>query len=83
MTVQDRLLYFWAQEVSKNIVSKTIDFLKNQKDLTSGDDTCLENNLEEYYIQVQHEESIAWDAYMAHIESLFEQFLMNYQKKNS
>lgn len=80
MTVQDKLLYFWAQEVGKNIVNQTIEFLKKQKNLTSGDDTCLENNWEEYCMQVQYEESIAWDAYMAHIEALFERYFSELSK---
>lgn len=74
MTISDRLSLYWSAQVAKIIVNKTKAFLENQKDLTSGDDTCLENNWEEYCLQVQHEESIAWDSYMAHIESLFQRF---------
>jgi len=74
MTISDRLSYYWSIQVAKIIANKTKIFLENQKDLTSGDDTCLENNWEEYCVQVQGEESIAWDFYMAHIESLFQGF---------
>ncbi len=74
MTVADRLSYYWSKQVAIGIADKTKAFLENQKDLTSGDDTCLENNWEEYCLQVQHEESIAWDAYIDHIESLFQGF---------
>lgn len=71
MTVDERLQFYWAQKVRDDLVMKTMNFLIQQKDLTSGDDTCLENNWEEYCVQVQDEESIAWDAYKDHIETLF------------
>jgi len=74
MTIADRLSLYWSRQVAKGIASKTQIFLENQKDLTSGDDTCLENNWEEYCVQVQDEESIAWDSYIAHTESLFQRF---------
>lgn len=70
MTVDERLQFYWAQKVRDDLVMKTMSHLMQQKDLTSGDDTCLENNWEEYCIQVQDEESIAWDAYQDHIEML-------------
>lgn len=70
MTVDERLQFYWAQKVRDDLVMKTMKHLIQQKDLTSGDDTCLENNWEEYCVQVQDEESIAWDAYQDHIEML-------------
>ena len=74
MTIADKLSTYWSKQVAVGIADKTKAFLENQKDLTSGDDTCLENNWEEYCLQVQHEESIAWEAYMNHIELLFQGF---------
>jgi len=52
MTITDRLSLYWSREVAKSIANKTQIFLENQKDLTSGDDTCLANNWEEYCLQV-------------------------------
>jgi len=74
MTISDRLSLYWSRQVAIGIADETKSFLEEQKDLTSGDDTCLENNWEEYCVQVQDEESIAWSAYMDHIESLFKGF---------
>lgn len=70
MTVDERLQFYWAQKVRDDLVMKTMNFLMQQKDLTSGDDTCLENNWEEYCVQVQNEEFLSWDAYQDHIEML-------------
>lgn len=70
MTVDERLIFYWAKKVRDDLVTKTMNFLIQQNDLTSGDDTCLENNWEEYCVQVQDEESIAWDDYQDHIEML-------------
>ena len=74
MTISDRVSYYWSKQVAMGIANKTKVFLERQKDLTSGDDTCLENNWEEYCLQVQYEESIAWDTYINYIESLFQRF---------
>jgi len=75
MTVADRLTYYWSEKIAKIIANKTKSFLENQKDLLGGDDTCLENNWEEYCIQVQGDEWIfAGEAYINHIESLFENY---------
>jgi len=71
MTISDRLSCYWSKQVAIGIANKTKAFLENQKDLTRGDDACLENNWEEYCMQVQYEQSIAGDAYIDHIESLF------------
>lgn len=81
MTIADRLSLYWSKQVTRGIANKTEAFLENQKDLTSGDDTCLENNWEEYCIQVQYEESIAWNAYMDYIESLFKRFFEELPKE--
>jgi hypothetical protein len=70
MTVDERLIFYWAKNVRDDLVTKTMNFLIQQNDLTSGDDTCLENNWEEYCVQVQDEKSIAWDDYQDHIEML-------------
>jgi len=74
MTIEDKLIHYWSQQVTKKITDEIQLFLENQHDMTSGDASCLENNWEEYCLQVQYEESIAWDTYMDHIESLIKRF---------
>ena len=74
MTYDDRLLTYWSSVVTHKLAEDVKNHLLNQTDMTTGDDTCLKNNWEEYCLQVQYEESIAWDFFIAHIHLLFEQY---------
>jgi len=74
MKVTEKIAYHWANQVAKKITKKVQYSLEKQKNLTSGDDTCLQNNWEEYCMQVQYEESIAWDIYIEQIQLLMKQF---------
>jgi hypothetical protein len=59
-----------AEQVAKRLTRQVIAQLQRLKDLQSGDDSRLRNVWEEICVQVQHEQSYAWDAYDDTVRSL-------------
>ena len=53
-----------AESVCKRLSRRAIRALQELTDCRlSGDDSCLANTWDEICVQIQHEESFAWDAY--------------------
>ena len=63
------------------IVSETIDILKNQEPTHSPEDLELNNAWEEICFQQQVEESYCWDVYMEHLELMIDVAIDDCAKK--
>ena len=63
------------------IVSETIDKLKNQEATLSPDDLALDNAWEEICYQQQAEESFYWDMYMENLEFMIDVAIDDCAKK--
>jgi hypothetical protein len=71
MDYKDEIISEISVIESKKISNKVIRNLQKLKDcMLSGDDTILKNVWDEVCVQVQYEESWAWDAYIDTIRSM-------------
>lgn len=75
MSVEERLVAIWAEEIAQRVTGETIARLQRMRDLMSGDDSGLENTWEELCVQVQGEESIFWSSYERVLDACIEQVI--------
>jgi hypothetical protein len=62
-----------AEQTAKRITRSVVVHLQRLKECTlSGDDSVLENIWDEICVQVQGDESVAWDVYVTTIEGILE-----------
>ncbi|HCC06804.1 MAG TPA: hypothetical protein DEP72_01375 [Clostridiales bacterium] len=73
MKYKDRIIYTIADAECKKVSRRVIRILQKMTEgMQSGDDSGLKNIWDEVCAQVQHEESIFWDAYIDVIKNFIE-----------
>jgi hypothetical protein len=77
MRIEQHIVAGWARQLSDKLIKDSIAALEQMdaNEMLSGDDSGLKNVWEEICVQVQHEESIFWDAYVETMEGLLAGFV--------